>query len=339
MKKRNDKKLNRRSPSGGNAFGQTSRGSERRKGKAAPKRRRRRGNNILLYLLILFFMLSITVVLVFTVFFKIKAVEVTGGERYRPDKLIATSGILLEENMFRLDDGAIEETMVSSYSYIQSVHIRRKLPDTVVLEITEATPMGAIDQGTGYIIVSDRGRVLEKGVPNPPDGIPVVRGIDVLSLGEGEYIPEESAGQLQLLRQFISAASASGFSYFTLVDLSDSYNLMLYYGDQITYLLGSQAELDYKLASIRKVADQEGLLESFTGTVDASIEGEVWTRPSKTSRPMIPAANEPQEEDGGQESSSQEAQSEPEEDGTEPEEGSGSGEESSSGKEESSSEP
>lgn len=254
----------------------------------AKHRRRRRGNNILLYLLILFFMLSIAVILIFTVFFKIKEIKVEGTGRYREDKLILSSGILLEENMFRLHDRAIEEALVSGYSYIQEVKIRRELPETVVLEITEAKPMGAVDQGAGYILIGENRRVLEKGIPNPPEGVPVVRGIEAASLKEGDYIPEEGAEKLHLLELFISAVKESGFSDYTAVDLSDPYNLTVYYGDQITYLLGTESELAYKLASIRKVVEQEGLKDSFEGVIDASFEGEVWTRPSSPAHPALP---------------------------------------------------
>lgn len=317
MKKARNKRIEGSAPArkGGGRLPHGKSGRAQRR--TGTKKRRRRGNNILMYLLILFFMLSTAAVLIFTVFFKIKAVEVEGGERYRKDKLIATSGILLEENMFRLDDRAIEKRMVDGYSYIESVRIRRELPETVVLEISEAAPLGAVDQGAGYILIGENRRVLEKGVPNPPEGVPVVRGIEALSLNEGDYIPEENAQQLTLLEAFITAVKESGFSYYTAVDLSDPYNLTMYYGDQITYLLGTESELAYKLASIRKVLEQENLIESFEGTIDASFEGEVWTRPSRNPSPVLPESELPEEkpakpveEEEGQEAAGEEPEDE-----------------------------
>ena len=104
------------------------------------RKRRRKGNNILWYLLILVFMVTTTIVLTTTVFFKIKNIAVAGSEHYDDRSLIISSGILLEENMFRLKDQQIKEKLIEEYSYISKVKIRRKLPDTIVLEITEATP-------------------------------------------------------------------------------------------------------------------------------------------------------------------------------------------------------
>ena len=89
------------------------------------KRRRRKGNNILWYLLILVFMVTTTIILTTTVFFKIKNITVTGNEHYDNRSLILSSGILLEENMFRLKDEQIKEKLVEEYSYISKVKIRR----------------------------------------------------------------------------------------------------------------------------------------------------------------------------------------------------------------------
>ena len=71
--------------------------------------------------------------------------------------------------MFRLKDQQIGDKLVEEYSYISKVKIRRKLPDTIVLEITEATPIGAIDAGAGYTLISEEGRVLECNTPVLPE--------------------------------------------------------------------------------------------------------------------------------------------------------------------------
>ena len=81
-------------------------------------RRRRRGNNILWYLLILVFMVTTTIVLTTTVFFKIKNITVTGNEHYDDRSIILSSGILLEENMFRLKDQQIGDKLVEEYDFI-----------------------------------------------------------------------------------------------------------------------------------------------------------------------------------------------------------------------------
>lgn len=244
------------------------------------KRRRRKGNNTLWYLLILVFMVTTTIVLTTTVFFKIKTITVTGCERYDDRSLIISSGILLEENMFRLKDAQIREKLVDEYSYIAGVKIRRKLPDTIVLEITEEIPFGAIDAGAGYTLISESGRVLECNTPVLPEEMPVVMGFSEETPEQGSYLEESDSDNVKRMRLIVDAVRKIDFPYYTIIDLSDPYNLKLFYKDQFEIVLGTDSSLEYKLELILKVIETEDLLSSFHGTIDASYDGEVWTRPS-----------------------------------------------------------
>lgn len=244
------------------------------------KRRRRKGNNILWYLLILVFMVTTTIVLTTTVFFKIKNITVTGNEHYDNRSLILSSGILLEENMFRLKDEQIKEKLVEEYSYISKVKIRRKLPDTIVLEITEATPIGAIDAGAGYTLISEEGRVLECNTPVLPEEMPIVMGFSEETPEQGSYLSEMDSDNVKRMQMVMKAAEKTGFSYFNIIDLSDPYDLKLYYQEVFEIILGTDSNLEYKMELILKVIETQNLLTGFRGTIDASYEGEVWTRPS-----------------------------------------------------------
>ena len=244
------------------------------------KKRRRRGNNTLWYLLILVFMVTTTIVLTTTVFFKIKAITVTGCDRYDDRSLILSSGILLEENMFRLKDAQIREKLVGEYSYIADVKIRRKLPDTIVLEITQEVPFGAIDAGAGYTLISERGRVLECNTPVLPEEMPIVMGFSEESPEQGSYLEESDSENVKRMRLIMEAIRKMDFPYYNVIDLSDPYDLKLYYQDQLEIVLGTDSSLEYKLELSLKVIETEDLLNGFRGTIDASYDGEVWTRPS-----------------------------------------------------------
>lgn len=244
------------------------------------RRRRRKGNNTLWYLLILVFMVTTTVVLTTTVFFKIKTISVTGCERYDDRSLILSSGILLEENMFRLKDAQIREKLIDEYSYIANVKIHRKLPDSIVLEITEEVPFGAIDAGAGYTLISEGGRVLECNTPVLPEKMPIVMGFSEESPEQGSYLNESNSDNVKRMSLIMEAIKKMDFPYYDVIDLSDPYNLKLYYQDQFEIILGTDSSLEYKLELILKVVETQDLLNGFRGTIDASYDGEVWTRPS-----------------------------------------------------------
>lgn len=182
--------------------------------------------------------------------------------------------------MFRLKDQQIKEKLIEEYSYISKVKIRRKLPDTIVLEITEATPIGAIDAGAGYTLISEEGRVLECNTPVLPEEMPIVMGFSEETPEQGSYLVEEDSENVRRMRLVMEAAEKTGFSYFNVIDLSDPYDLKLYYQDVFEIILGTDSNLEYKMELILQVIQTQDLLTSFRGTIDASYEGEVWTRPS-----------------------------------------------------------
>ncbi|MDD3193089.1 MAG: FtsQ-type POTRA domain-containing protein [Oscillospiraceae bacterium] len=259
--------------------------NERPASAAGKKHRRRRGNNVLWYLLILAFMVTTTIILTTTVFFKIKTITVTGSEHYDDRSLIISSGILLEENMFRLKDGQIKEKLIEEYSYIAAVKIRRRLPDTIILEITEADPAGAIDAGAGYTLISGEGRVLECNTPVLPEEMPVVMGFSEETPAQGSYLDETDSENVKRMRLVMDAVEKTGFLYFNIIDLSDPYNLKLYYQDIFEIVLGTDTNLEYKLELVTEVIEAQDLVASFHGIIDASYDGEVWTRPSGSVTP------------------------------------------------------
>lgn len=83
----------------------------------------------------------------------------------------------------------------------------------------------------------------------------------------------------------MEAAENTGFSYFNIIDLSDPYDLKLYYQDIFEIVLGTDSNLEYKMELILKVIETQDLLTSFRGIIDASYEGEVWTRPVRQRDP------------------------------------------------------
>lgn len=136
------------------------------------KKRRRRGRNLLYYIMFTMIAVAVGLILSLTVFFKIETIEAEGLSRYTPEEVIRTTGIQLEENLFRVDDRKVSQALVDTYPYIESVQLRRNLPSKLTLKITEAEPLGTFLQEDGsYVVVSGKGRVLELGSGTPPDGI------------------------------------------------------------------------------------------------------------------------------------------------------------------------
>ena len=286
----------------------------REQNKKRHKRRRSR-NTAMLYIMVLLFMLTVGVVLIFTVFFKVITIDIEGLSRYEPQEVIASTGIAVGENMFRLNRGEIESSLEKNYSYFETVKLKYRLPDTIIIQVHEAQPVGAIKQGESYLMISQSGRVLESIADNPPAGIVVVKGFSALpvkvgltleqmleeqkeSLKLAQELPplatqeeknakkqelaatallnKETSGKVDMMQAFFKSSAEEGFTVVNTIDVSDQFNLLAISG-RATLEFGAESELNYKMQCVKKVFDEK-LGDNFEGTVDASYAGRVRVR-------------------------------------------------------------
>ena len=73
------------------------------------KKRRRRGRNLLYYIMFTMIAVAVGLILSLTVFFKIETIEAEGLTHYTPEEVIQTTGIQLEDNLFRVDDRKVSQ--------------------------------------------------------------------------------------------------------------------------------------------------------------------------------------------------------------------------------------
>lgn len=297
------------------------------------KKRRRRGRNLLYYIMFTMIAVAVGLILSLTVFFKIETIEAEGLSRYTPEEVIRTTGIQLEENLFRVDDRKVSQALVDTYPYIESVQLRRNLPSKLTLKITEAEPLGTFLQEDGsYVVVSGKGRVLELGSGTPPDGILVVNGVSIEGAQLCQDIPEENNESLGMLRYLVEAINTTGFERITRIDLSDRLNMYIVYEDRVKIELGSENQLEDKL-DFAKYALDNNVREDFEGIMDATMAKKISILPAEIHDPDYhDEAVEPEPEEGEEPESESPEQTEPEPEET----GSGPAEEEPSKPEENS---
>ena len=72
-----------------------------------------------------------------TVFFRVESIEVSGNQRYTQEEVIQATGIQMGDNLFHLNKYAIYDQVGQSLPYIETIQIRRGLPSTIRVSITE----------------------------------------------------------------------------------------------------------------------------------------------------------------------------------------------------------
>ena len=133
-------------------------------------RRRNRGRFGPLFKLLCLIALIVALTGGATVFFRVEQVVVEGNQRYTQEEIIAAAGIQEGDNLYALNKYRMSERLRQTLPYIGEASIRRGLPSTVIITVTEWGAVARIE---------------------PPDpGVPLASGEDLEALkGPEEPLP------------------------------------------------------------------------------------------------------------------------------------------------------
>ncbi|MGI5962814.1 MAG: cell division protein FtsQ/DivIB [Lawsonibacter sp.] len=101
------------------------------------RHRRNRGRFGPLFKLLCILAVVVALTMGATVFFQVETVVVTGNSRYTQEQVIEASGIAIGDNLYHMNKFHAAQQIRESLPYIGEVSIRRSLPSTIVITVTE----------------------------------------------------------------------------------------------------------------------------------------------------------------------------------------------------------
>ena len=135
---------------------------ERRKKQNKRRRLKRSVRRALAVIGLVMLAVAIVAVLCLTVFFKIESITVTGSKVYDTEKVLSVCTIETGENLFLADTDKAAQQLQQALPYVYSAKIKRKLPGTVQIQVTDAAPAYAVkNKDKTYTLMDDRFKVLE----------------------------------------------------------------------------------------------------------------------------------------------------------------------------------
>ncbi|MGN0663816.1 MAG: cell division protein FtsQ/DivIB [Negativibacillus sp.] len=287
-----------RSRSSGSQQNQSRRPEQNRQAQKRAPQRRRKKKYTLHYLLLFLFCVGLGLMLCFTVLFKVNTIKVKNNTFYSAEELISRSGIQKGDSLFAFSAGDTEKMLEDRFPYLQDVKIQRRLPTTIIINVTEERPVGAAYTEDGYAVLSYSGKVLKTGVSAPPGDIPVLLGLEDETFTVGGYLYQLSEGQdgkknrvlsekVQELQNFLDTAEELGLDSLTYIDITDNGEIRVLYDGRILIDFGGEIDLDKKITFVLKVLE-DGIAnehplsgytnENFEGTIDITNRKQLRTR-------------------------------------------------------------
>lgn len=249
-------------------------GSSRPRPQPQERKRRKRmsvAKRRFLVVLAVLAMLTATGFLAESLLLRVTEVRVAGDEVYAQEDILKVCGFKDGDNLLLIPARDREEKLESQLPYIAKAKITRKIPGTVLIEITAARGACCFQAGGIWYVVAGDGKVLESR-PDPPEGLMQVLGITPASAQVGVKLQlegEETSAVFAELVNTIDRLEATG--EFTCMDLSDLYSIRLWYQGRVECQLGSSNQLDYKVQwGYVNLTDEKGIGSEKTGVLDLS---------------------------------------------------------------------
>lgn len=241
-------------------------------------RKRRRVRFPKLYGLLSALLIVAAVVAGCIVFFKVDQVVVEGNQRYTQEELVAATGIQQGDNMFLLNKFDVIDAMQSELTYLDTVTIRRSLPSTVRVIVTEYTVAAALqDAGTDqWWLISSSGKLLER-VDEPGDYLQVT-GLELAAPSEGTFlvgIDDQRLQQEALLAILPSLETRGMLDEAQSIDLSAGGQVSMGYANRLTVRMNLSSDFDYQMRVLATVMEDYVLSkwsDTDTGVLDMTLD-------------------------------------------------------------------
>ena len=190
---------------------------------------------------------AIVAVLCLTVFFKIESITVTGSKVYDTEKVLSVCTIETGENLFLADTDKAAQQLQQALPYVYSAKIKRKLPGTVQIQVTDAAPAYAVkNKDKTYTLMDDRFKVLEVVQKKPKESI-LIQKANLNSAKVGQTAQFANKNVAACLTQLAQAIRDYQFTEATAICSEGLNSNSIVYDGRIVFKLGTCEKLEKKI--------------------------------------------------------------------------------------------
>ena len=243
--------------------------------------RRRRGRFSGLYKLLSVLIVAAAVAVACVVFFRVNSIEVTGNVRYTAAEVIEASGIRMGDNLVALPRSRISASIRAQLPYVESVAIRKVLPDGVVLKVKERVAAASVNSAEGRWLMSSQGKLLE---PDTGGNSVAVTGLTAVGPYAGGMIQvaEGEENTLGYVKELLGVLESRGhLNQCTALDCSAATYLTLDYGIY-RLKLPRGGDYDYYIRLTEGALASGKIPEGQGGTLDLTVvEGKAYFKPGE----------------------------------------------------------
>ena len=194
-----------------------------------------------------------SIVVTQTDIFNIKKISVNGNNEVPKDKIALASGIIIGENIFKLNVKNAKENLLL-HPYIKDAHIRRDYPDKISIEIEEREELACIKHMNTFVYIGYDSLVLDILDDEKESKVPLLLGVDIEnpSIGSKVTYKKKKEEESKEIKDIIENLSKKGIKNQTkeIIFKGRDVNLHLESGTKIAF--GPPLNIEYKMTFLEK---------------------------------------------------------------------------------------
>lgn len=230
-------------------------------------KKKKRIKFILKLLLLMFIVISGIIFALISPIFNIQNIEVINDQQeaqISTDTIISLSGLSKGQNIFRFSK------LKSKYSieknpYIESVLIKRKIPNKVTIEVKERQKAFNIDFMNKYAYIDNQGYILE--ISENKIEMPILKGISTPqeNIVEGNRLIVEDLEKLETVIKIINICKNHDIdAQITYIDITNSNDYIIYSEqEKKTIYLGDNTNLSNKILWVEAIMQHNQGIEGY----------------------------------------------------------------------------
>ncbi len=210
-------------------------------------------------------------VLAVTIFFRIENITVEGSQKYTAEQITSGMSVKKGDNLYLFNKIELEKTLLRRYPYLETVQIRRRLPDTLAVTVTDCEAIAAVPSGGGYFLVSGKGKVLEQREDD--GGYPLITGASLMGCDPGDSIdPAKDAYSDALITVLNTLESAGMLDNIDFINMQSLTDVRIGIMNRFDIRVGTVDSLAYRLRFVMYVIS-ERLSPSDVGRISWDAKG------------------------------------------------------------------
>lgn len=209
--------------------------------------------------------------------FEVSQIYVNGIEKTTYDAIVSASGVVKGTNIFKVSPKKSEKAL-SSMAFVDSVEVKRKLPSTVEINITESREVAYIYFIGNYVGIDENGKILEIKQSDADISLPVVVGTRLTEFGIGNHIKTDNGQNCDAMFKILKQISICGIgSRLKVIDVTDLNDIKFVTTADATVNIGTMDEIIYKISFLKKIledsGDSRGAIIDITNTDKVTVRG------------------------------------------------------------------